>query len=375
MSDDTTAGTPPDTTAETPPDTRADPTIDSTPGRLRSVGTALVGIAGIVCLVGGILGLWTVQTATDTERFEERVEELVQDEEISDALARRVVTEVADGIGIRDAVVDVLPEPLVPAADFLLAGVRSRVDDRVAELIRTDEVARGVAVVAGRSHEAAVAVLEGENSIDGVDISDGEVTINLLPLTNRVLGLLQSEFGLFRDVDLPEMDRSGDPDEQRAALEEAFGRDLPDDFGTPVVFESERLDEVGNEVQALRDVFTLAKRAFWILLVAGAVLVGLSIWLARQRWRAACYLVAGLFATTLVVSVAGNQASDRLPDVVESPGARATVGNITAELTDDLDQTLFAYSTVALMILVAAAVVLIGAPWASRRNTDRADTE
>lgn len=365
-----------DTSDETSNDMSNDMSDAPSPSNpLRSTGTALVGVAAIVCLVGGILGLWTVQTATDSERFEERVEELVQDEEISDALARRVVTEIAEGIGIRDAVVEVLPESLEPAADFLLAGVRSRVDDRVAELIRTDEVAASVATVAGTAHEAAIAVLDGDNSIDGVDISDGEVTINLLPLTNRALGLLQDEFGLFGDVDLPDMDRSGDPDEQRAALEAAFDRDLPDDFGTPVIFQSERLDEVGSEVQALRDVFQLAKRAFWILLLAGVALTGLTIWLARQRWRAACYLVAGLFATTLVVSVTGNQASDRLPDVVESPGARATVSNITAALTDDLDQTLFAYSIVALMVLVAAAVVLIGAPWATRRNADRADAE
>lgn len=365
MSDDTTPGTTDNGTTDSGP----------TSGRLRSVGTALLGIAAVVCLLGGILGLWTVQTATDSERFELRVEELMLDEEISDALASRVVTEIADGLGIRDAVVDVLPEQLVPAADFLLAGVRSRVEDRVGELIRTEEVAAGVGTVAGAAHEAAVAVLEGENSIDGVDISDGEVTLNLLPLTNRVLGLLQTEFGLFGDVDLPEMDRSGDPDEQRAALEAAFGRDLPDDFGTPVVFRSERLDEIGTEVQALRDAFTLAQRAFWILLLAGAVLAGLTIWLARQRWRAACYLVAGLFTTTLVVSVVGNQANERLPEAVESPAARTAVSSVTNDLTDDLAESLFAYSTAALMLLIAAAVVLIGAPWAARRGTDRAGTQ
>lgn len=346
----------------------------TTSGRLRSVGTGLIGAAAVVCLVGGMVGLWTVQTATDSERFEDRVEQLLRDEEISDALARRVVTDVAEGIGIRDAVVDVLPDVLVPAADYLLAGVRTRVEDRTAELIRTDEVSSNVAAVAGLAHEAAVAVLEGDNEIDGVDISSGEVTLNLLPLTNRVLGLLQTEFGLLPRVELPEMDRTGDPDEQRAELSAALGRELPADFGTPVVFRSERLDEIGTEVQALRDVFTLAQRAFWLLLIAGVALAGLSVWLARQRWRAACYLVAGLFATTLVVGVVGNQANTRLPEAVESPGARAAVTTITNELTDDLGETLIGYSIVALMILVAAGVVLIGAPWAARRAGDRADT-
>ncbi|MCB0969328.1 MAG: hypothetical protein KDB37_21040 [Ilumatobacter sp.] len=340
----------------------------STARRARSIGVGLLGVAAILCLVGGLLGAWTVRTATNTERFENRVEVLLQDEEISDALAARVVTEVAEGIGIRDAIDEAMPEVLQPAVDLLLAGVRSRVEDRLAELVRTPEVAEGVAVVAGRAHETAVAVLEGDDVVDGVDVSDGEVRINLLPLTTRALGLLQDEFGLFGDVELPDIDRSGDPAEQRAALEAAFGRDLPDEFGTPVVFESDRLDEVGTEVQTLRDLFTLAQRVYWFLLIAGLALVGVSIWLSTSRWRSAAYLVAGLFGAALVFRIVGGEASDRLPDVVQSPGAQATVRNVADALVDDLNETLMLCAILALMAFVAVAVVLIGAPFAGRAS-------
>ncbi|MCB0967586.1 MAG: hypothetical protein KDB37_12185 [Ilumatobacter sp.] len=337
--------------------------------RGRSIGAGLIGVAAVACLVAGLLGAWTVQTATDTERFESKVETLLLDEEISDALARRVVAEVAEGIGIRDAIHDAVPEVLEPAVDLLLAGVRTRVEDRLAELVRTPEVAEGVAVVAGRAHATAVAVLEGDDVVDGVDVSNGEVRINLLPLTTRALGILQDEFGLFGDVDLPEMDRTGDPAQQRAALEAAFDRDLPDEFGTPVVFESERLDDVGAEVQTLQDLFLLAKRAYWLLIIAGLALAGVSIWLSAQRWRAAAYLVAGMFATALVFRIVGGEASDRLPEVVQSPGARATVSSVTDALVADLNQTLLVCAVVTLMALVAAAVVLLGAPFAAGRNT------
>ena len=361
------AGSHPDAHASEPPGS-------TTGGRARSAGAALVGLAAVVCLVGGMLGFWTMRTATDAERFERRVEELLLDAEISDALAQRVVTEVAAAIGIRDAIVEVLPEQLTPAADLLLAGVRSRIEDRAAELLRTPEVAAGVAAVAGRAHETTVAVIEGDDVVDGVDVSDGEVSVNLLPLTTRVLGLVQDEFGLFRDIDLPEMDRTGDPDEQRAALESAFGRDLPDDFGTPVVFASERLGEVGTEVSALRDLLVLAQRAFWLLLIAGVALAAVSIWLSSQRWRTACYLVAGMFAAALVVRVVGAEASERLPEAVESPGAQATVSQVVDALQVDLDQTLLVSATITLMLLASAAIVLLGAPWVARRRTDRATT-
>lgn len=333
----------------------------------RPIVAGIIGVVAVLSMVLGVVGFWTVDTATDSERFERRMQELLQDEAISNALAERVVTEVAGAINLREAVRSVVPEVLDPAVDLLLAGVRSRVEDRTAELIRSPVVSENVAAAAGRAHEAAVDVIEGESVVDGVTVTDGEVRINLLPLMGRAITAVQ-EVGLLRDVVVPELDRGGDPREQRAALAAALGRDLPEGFGEPVVFRSESLSEVGGTVEVVRDTFVLAKRVFWILLLAGLGLAALSIRLSVQRWRAAAFLVAGLFLMALIFRLVLAAASSRVPDVVEAPGARETVRQVASNLENSFNQTLTWYATIVLLAFIAVALIEFGLPaWRRRR--------
>lgn len=338
-------------------------------GRARAIAAAATGVVAVVGLVGGILGVWTLRTATDSDRFEARVQTLLEDEDISDALAERVVTEVAETVGIQQAVEAAVPEVLRPAIELLAAGARSRLEDRVAQLIRSPEVAGDVAVAAGRAHALAVDVVEGDDVVDGVEIGDGEVRVNLLPLTARTLTAMQ-ELGLLRDVVVPELDRSGDPDVQRAELEAALGRDLPDGFGTPVVFRSDSLVQVGDTVQVVGDVLVLAKQTFWLLLVGGLGLAALSIWLSAERWRSASFIVAGMFLVTLAIRLVLARASERLPDTVAQPGARETVREIAEGLERSLNQTMVLYSASALVALAIAAVVHFDLVARLRRSPD-----
>lgn len=342
-------------------------TADRAPGRGRSILAGIAGVVAVLGLVGGIVGFWTLDTASDSERFEEQIADLLEDEEISDALAQRVVNDLAAVLGLRDAVVAVVPEVLEPAVDLLLAGVRSRVEDRTAELIRTPAVTERIAAAAGRAHAAAIDVVEGESVVDGVTVTDGDVRVNLLPLMSRAITTLQ-EVGLLRDVVVPEMDRTGDPDEQRDQLATALGRDLPADFGEPIVFRSDSLDRVGDTVDVVRDALVLAKRAFWLLLIGGIGLAAVSVWFSTNRWRSAAFLVAGLFLMTLLLRLVLARAMTRLPDVVESPGARETVRQLAGDLEDSLNQTMGWFAAVSLLLLAAAAAVQFGLPAWRRRS-------
>ncbi len=329
---------------------------DDTHGRGRTFAAALTGVVAVVGLVGGALGIWTIRTASDSERFEEKVAELLQDEEISDALARRVMTELSDTIGLQTTVEEAMPEILAPAIDLLAAGVRARIEDRLAELVRTPEVSGAVAGAAGRAHELAIDVIEGDAAPDGVLVEEGEVRVNLLPLTARGLTALQ-EVGLLRDVTVPDLERGGDPDDQRAALATALDRDLPADFGTPVVFRSDSLDRAGDSVQVVRDLLVLAKRTAWFLLIGGLALAGVSIWLSAERLRSATFIVAGLFVFVLVIRLVMGRATDRIPGVVEAPGARKTVDEIASGLESSLNQTMLGYAVIGLIALAIAAAV------------------
>lgn len=333
--------------------------------RALSVASAVVGVVAVLGLIGGVVGFWTLRTASDSGRFENRVEELLRDEEISNALGVRVVNEVTATLDVRAAVHDVAPDELEPMLDVLLAGVRSRVESRAGQLIRSDLVAESIGESVERAHGVAIQVIEGDSVVDGVDVSDGEVRVNLLPLTARVIGALQ-EVGLFRDVDVPELERGGDPDEQREQLSEALGRDLPDDFGEPVMFRSDSLEQVGDTVELARDTLVFAKRTFWLLFLAGTAFAAGSIWLARRRWRAACYIVAGLFAGTLVVRLFSAETRERIPDIVESAGAQAAVVQIATGLENSLNRTLIWFSLLTLLALLVTMWVVFGMSQVSR---------
>ena len=320
----------------------------------------MAGAAGVIAVIAmliGILGFWTLRVATDSERFENRVESLLATEEVSDTLANRIVAELSDALDLRAEIDNIVPRVMQPAVNVLLAGVRSRVELRLGEILRSDESVKIVGTAAGTAHRTAIKVLEGDNVVDGVAIVDGEVRVDLLPLMARAIRLTQEEIGLFRDVDVPDLQRGGDPDEQRAQLAEALGRPLPDDFGTPVVFRSDSLDEVGSTVQTLQDLLLLARRTFWALLIIGFALAGVAIWMAAERWRAASFVVAGLFVVTLLVRWVVARSRERLPDVVEQPGARATVSDIASGLEHSLNSTMLGFSVIALIVLVAAAAV------------------
>ena len=122
-----------------------------------------------------------------------------------------------------------------------------------------------------RAHGRVVDVLEGDTG--NLQVEDGEVVVNLVPVLNGVLAQIGEAspeiFG--RTVDLPTVTVDDIPEDAVAKVEEALGRDLPDDFGQFTVFDAQRLE-------AVQDAVSLFER-----LVVVAVVVGRRADRAR-RW-------------------------------------------------------------------------------------------
>lgn len=329
---------------------------DDGPGRGRTLTVVLLGAMSVVLLYGSLLGFWTLRTATDSERFEERIEEILQSEEVSAALARVVLEEVGASLDLRGEVVAITPDSIDPVVDLLFAGLQSRLEDRLAELIRQPAISSNVAAVAGAAHELAIKVLEGERLVDFASVDDGQVRINLVPLAARALDLLP-DFGILADTDIPEFERGGDPAEQVAELEDALGRDLPENFAQPVIFTSTTLEQAGDTVDLVRSVLLLAKRAFWILLIAGLGVGALAIWMSQRRLRTASYLVGGLLAVFAVTAYLTDTVAGRVPQAVVNPGASATVNAVVTGLQRDLNRMLLLVAVIAIAGLVAAYYV------------------
>lgn len=323
--------------------------------RVRPTLAAVAGTLAVMSITAGIIGWWGLRVASDTDRFEARVVELLRREDVSDALARRVVAETLGAIDLRDRVDETFPRLPDDAVELVLAGARARIEDQLGELIRSDPGVELVGRVAAGAHRQVLAVLRGDPLVDGVEVRDGSVRLNLLPLVGRALVGLQ-RLGLLSDVVVPELDRSGDPDAQRAALEDALDRELPPEFGQPVVFRSATLEEAGGTIDLARRLLVVAQRSVWVLLGGGVVLSSTSIRLAARRRRAAVMIVSGVAALAIGTWAVTARIRSRAPELVRDPAARDAVSDVIGSLTRSLNGTMLVVVVVTAVVVSAAAV-------------------
>jgi hypothetical protein len=323
---------------------------------VRSVVAFVAGFLAVVGIVAGSIGLWARSTVLDSGRFARTVYDLLGDPEIADALAVRVTDDVIAASQLDDRVTTLVPDALQPVTSFLAAGAKSWIQDRVSALIQNDDVRAGIATAAGRAHQQLVDLIEGDGLVDGISIKDDAVTLNLLPLTARALTVVQ-DLGLLRDVDIPTLERGGDPDEQRAELEAALGRDLPPDFGELVVFRSGTVEAVGGVVETAQRALVATTRAIWLLLVLGLGLAVVSVWLAARRPRAAAIVAGSTVVAYIAVRLATRYVVHRAASSVDGAGAQHTVDRVLSGYLDSLTSSTVAYVAIACMVVVTAVLV------------------
>lgn len=338
------------------------------PDRIRSITSGIAGLVAVLAILVGGTGLWTLWVAFDSERFERRVDEVLALPEVSDAIAARVVDEVSEAVGVRDAVVELLPGGLEPAADLVLAGARSFVVDRVADGLRRDEVRSAVAGAAGRAHARAVEVVRGGSLVDGLQVVDDELRLDLFPLVGVALTWLQ-DLGLFGSIDLPELTREAGADANRAALGAALGRDLPPEFGEVVVYRSESLDRAGTLVDTVQRLLVVSARLSWLALAVGLAAAAAAVALAHHRLRAVGLLAAAILVEVALVQFVTDRVANRVPSLVDSTAGQVAIADVISDLQASLVRTLV---LVGLGVLVLLAAVVVGIV---RRRPDQGEPD
>ena len=143
---------------------------------------------------------------------------------------------------------------------MIASAANEAVERSLARVLANPDVQSFLETTIERAHAHALRVLEGDGIADGVTISDGEVSLNLLPLIGRGLTALQG-VGLLSDVQVPDLTIDGDPATQIAALEAALGRDLPADFAQLVVYRSDSVAQAQESVQTAQRMLAVARTA------------------------------------------------------------------------------------------------------------------
>jgi hypothetical protein len=323
----------------------------------RSILSVVLGVLAVATLVGGGIGLWSMRVLTDTDRFETRVESILQDPQISEALATYVVDEVATAVDLQALIDDNVPSFLQGPVELIISGIRREAEVRLASYVESDEGSATIAAAAGVVHRRVIAVLEGDSAIDGVTTEGDEIRVNLLPVVSRAMREIQ-DLGILTNLDIPTFDRGGDPDEQRQQLADALGVTLPAEFGTPVIYSGPNVSEGSQLVTTAQDAFVLAKRAVWLLLIGGVITAVLSVLLARRKVLTVVVISTATFVLFLAVQLLAQRAAADAIDVVREGAGRTALQDLLDDLVQSLSRTIGVYAVVLVVAVILSIVVL-----------------
>lgn len=321
------------------------PTARPPRGRGRAVAV-LVVLTTLATFVSTI-AVWAHAVLLNTDRWVATVGPLAEDEDVTDAVAAYLVDQVFLVLNVQTLAEEALPD----RADFLAApltdAVQGFVTTKTEELLQTDQF-HTFWVEANRfAHSQAVRLLRGESGV--VAIREGEVTLSLLPMIAVILQKLD-DFDLLPDgVTVPDIDRTTPPDEAVAALSDALGRDLPDDFGQIVVFDSDTLAQAQDAVE-------IFDRLVVGIVVLTVVLAIASIALSPRRRRTILQLgfsvVGALVLSAALVNAATGHVLGLIDDDLDRSAAAAVVSRIIRSLRN-------VERWIALIALVAAVAAFV----------------
>jgi hypothetical protein len=315
--------------------------------RTRRIVSWIMAVLAILALTLSLTGIWTWRTLTNTDLFVERVGPIIEQPEVVAEVSTRVSTAIVDGLGLQERVAEALPEQAAILAAPITAAARSFVQDSTEALVTSDQFRAAWDTALAASHTIAIRVLEGDDE-GALTLTDGAVTINLVPLINQVLVATEGFLaGLFnREIDLPTVTED-QLDEAITAIENQFDVQLPADFGQVTLFAADDLATAQNAYQA-------ASVAIWIAPIAALILAALAIAISTRRLRMALSIVVGTALALLFVGLALAPAEDALVGAVSDKGLAGAVGSAFETLFSTLIDGIY----IILIVGVAAALAL-----------------
>lgn len=324
-------------------------------GWLRQTVAALLVALACVVLVAAVVGIWARRNFLDTDRFVDRAGPLIEEPAVQAALAARLTEQLIVLVDPEALFEEALPERGQILAVPLANAVEGFVGDQVETFLGTEQFERLWVGAISLAHEASVRLLRGES--EAVTTTDGQITLNLLPVVNAVLAQItaQSPEILGRQVDLPDVTVDEIPEAAITRIEQAFDVELDDDFGQFTVYDD-------GTLSAAQDAISLFDRLVVVLLPLGILLAALALWLSRRRRRTLLQLAAGLAIGMVLIRRVGFRLQDEVAALPPRPRGQESADLAAQAFLQPL--TTFGAWVLAGVAVVAAVAVLTGDyPW------------
>jgi hypothetical protein len=313
---------------------------------LRRVTAIVLVVLACLSFTAATVAVWANRTLLTTDGWVDTIGPLGSDPAVTAALQPRITEAVFSVIPAEQLITDALPDDRAFLAAPLSSAIKSFVDDEVGTLLASEEFATLWVDANRAAHARVLAVLRGDSDL--VQVEGDTVTLNLLPVVNRVLGQLEDVASdmIGQNVDLPEMSGGELPDQARARLSDALGVDLPENIGQIPVYNA---DELIVAQQALR----VFDQTLTLLVIATPLLLIAAIWVSTNRRATILQLSIASALLLVVVRRVVLRFQDAIVAMPPQPEGRAAARAVSDQVSAGL------FDLTAMLIVVALGIAVI----------------
>ncbi len=307
-------------------------TIETAPEskhRVRRTVAVLLVIASCASFLTGGVGIWASRNFLDTDVWLQRTDPLIHDPAVQQAVSTKITDSVMQMVDPEALFKEALPERGQMLAGPLSGAVRNFVGDQVTKVVESEKFAEVWAEVNRQAHTTAVKVLRGESDV--VTANDDSVTLNLIPIINRVLARITSIspelFG--RTIQIPDIQIDEIPSSAIEKINDRFGTDLPADFGQITIYDQGKLKE-------LQDAIVLLDRIVWLSVVIFVVSTIGALAASVDRRRTLLQLAIADVVLLVLMRRGAFRAQEQILDLVKVDANKPAVKAVTTAMFEGL---------------------------------------
>jgi hypothetical protein len=272
----------------------------------------LVVLASFLAFLA-IFTSWVDRQALDTDQWVDTSGKLLEDKEISDAIAVYSVDQLYANIDVASQLRKRLPDDLKPVSAPVAAGVREFATRAAEQALQSPRVQTTWEDANRIAHSQLIRILKGDNEV--VATERGHVVLKLRPIILQLA--------------------------DRIGLKKQANEKLPHDVGTLEVADAKQL-------QTARTITRIIEGLAWVFSIGTLVLFAIAVYLAKgRRWVVVLGYGLGLIAAGLaaiaVRSIASGLVVDSLAQTEEARVPAEHAWDISTSLLHSIATSVIAY--------------------------------
>jgi hypothetical protein len=288
----------------------------------------LVVLASILAFLAIFTG-WVDRQALDTDQWVDTSGKLLEDKEISDALATYSVDQLYANVDVTAVIKQRLPRDAQQFSAPLSAGIRQFATQAAKQAVQSPRIQQAWKNANRIAHRQLVSILKGNNEV--VSSQNGRVVLDLRPLVLQLA--------------------------DRIGLKKQLNDRLPPDVGQLEVADSQQLDTA-------RTVTKLIQGLAWLFSLGSLALFGIAVWLAKgRRWIVLLGYGLGLVAAGLAAIAVRSAAKGLVVDSL----AKTEDAKTPAEHAWDISTSLL--HSISSSVIIFGILFVVASFLASPANT------